>query len=79
MLLPRELFSALYHHYPVAFGDKLAGSPGALRNFWKDMDGSPRYAAHPVRTRGDHNTYCAQYRSMGAVPQQWGWAKYGGN
>ena len=58
MLLPHELFNALYHHYPAAFRDKLVGSPGALQNCWKDMDGSPRYAAHPVRTRGNHNTHC---------------------
>ena len=58
MLLRHELFNALYHHYPAAFRDKLVGSPGALQNCWKDMDGSPRYAAHPVRTRGNHNTHC---------------------
>ncbi len=58
MMLPHELFSAMYHHYPGAFRDKLVGPPDALQSFWRAMQETPRLRSHPVRDRPDYMEKC---------------------
>ena len=40
MVLPHELFSALYHHYKEAFFTMILPSYDVLQSFWEQVAGS---------------------------------------
>lgn len=47
LLLPHELFSCIYHHYPETFSQILVGPPGHLENFWAKSKHHPAMSMHP--------------------------------
>lgn len=54
ILLPHELFSAIYHKYPEAFVSSiLGGGPHNIKEFWSAMRGSRYFANHPFAARRD--------------------------
>jgi len=48
MLLPHQLFAALYEHYPDKFTEILLGSRLNCKRFWAAVKGSPQFLAHEV-------------------------------
>ena len=44
MILPHELFAALYHHYPVAFRNYVCPSTDAIKSFWDSVKGGVTHA-----------------------------------
>ena len=53
MLLPHELFSAIFHHYPVMWDKLILGSSGTCKKIWNAVRGSQhfRYRPHPPCVR----------------------------
>ena len=53
ILLPHEMFAAIYHSYPDAWQTSIC--PGAMRlgEFWDSQASHPQMGDHPVKTRGD--------------------------
>ena len=70
VLLPHELFSALYHNHPAAFRKRiLGGDQSNVRTWWDSMDEHPAYAGHPLKSRTDHKLRCIPLALHGdAVP-----------
>ena len=56
LLLPRELFSIMYHKYPAAFQERILGAPGALENFWKQSAGNPALVGHDLLARNGYQS-----------------------
>ena len=42
MLLPHEMFSAIWHHYPVMF-DRMFGTIENAKGFWAAVEGGPHF------------------------------------
>ena len=71
MLLPREVFSTIYHCHKDVFLQRFCG--GALSNikaFWKAMRGNPAYESHPMNISSpEHVDKCIPLSLHGdAVP-----------
>ncbi|HIF94878.1 MAG TPA: hypothetical protein EYQ60_17410 [Myxococcales bacterium] len=58
MILPHELFAALYHYYPQAWLDRICPSAETCRRFWGAVRGSVQFMTHPVRHRPNFMTRC---------------------
>ena len=43
MILPHELFSTIYHHYPVMCDKLVYGSAETCQNFWRSVGGSEQF------------------------------------
>ena len=43
LILPHELFSAIYHHYPVMFDKLVYGSQATCNSFWKAVAGGEQF------------------------------------
>ena len=49
MLLPHELFSAIYHHYPAMWRECMWPSAEVCLRFWNSVRGGMHFQCHPVR------------------------------
>ncbi len=59
VLLPHQLFAALYHHHKGAFIDRICGgTPENIGQIWSDMQGHPAFPQHPLARRPDHQRNC---------------------
>ena len=58
MLLPHELFAAIWNHYPSMFEAVLYGSEQICRRFWMGVRDGLHFRNHPVRNRSGHETNC---------------------
>lgn len=58
MLLPHELFSAIYHYYPAAWRDCICPSVDRLGLFWRSVQSGPHFGGHPVRHRENFRSKC---------------------
>ena len=60
MILPHQLFAALFEYDRGIFIDKLCGgSEDRIARFWNEMAGHPAYGqGHPLHLRPDHRTKC---------------------
>ena len=56
LLLPHELFSLMFQHYPAAFQERVVGKPGALEEFWQEFAGNPMLEGHELLTRAGYKT-----------------------
>ena len=50
LLLPHQLFAALWKHYPESFNSLILGSRENCRKFWAAVKDSPQFRAHKVGT-----------------------------
>lgn len=51
VLLPHEMFSAIYECYPEAWQHFVAPGTERLEEFWESQAGHPQMAQHPLRNR----------------------------
>jgi hypothetical protein len=58
MLLPHELFAAIYHNYPRAWQQSLVPSEARLMAFWEAQKDHPQFLGHPVRKRANYQSRC---------------------
>lgn len=59
VLLPHELFAALYHNHRDAFTKRmLGGDPANIAKWWTAMHNHPGYVAHPLKDRANHMQKC---------------------
>ena len=60
MLLPHQMFAALWQFSKNIFIDKLCGgTPDNIPKFWTAMQDHPAYSdTHPIKIRPDHTTKC---------------------
>ena len=59
ILLPHEVFAAIFEHYPDVFHNSLCGgTKNPTAKFWSSMDGHPQYVDHPVKLRDNHHDKC---------------------
>ena len=65
MLLPHELFSAIYHHYPAMWKKIVYPGQEVCKKFWKAVEGSEQFKQHPVRSRRDYSTKCIPLKMHG--------------
>lgn len=49
ILLPHEMFSALYHNYPETWRRSLVPNERALPKFWNNVAGHPLMRGHPIK------------------------------
>ena len=48
ILLPHELFAAIYHHYPVMFDKLVYGSAEICSSFWHAVAGGEQFRSLPI-------------------------------
>lgn len=65
MLLPHTLFAALYEQFPDMFNKIVLGSTQQCRKFWRAVEPSPQFAAHPVRNRVGFRELCVPLKIHG--------------
>ena len=53
VLLPFELFAAIYEQFPDKFEKRITGPSGAIEEFWGDMEHHPAVKSHPMRMQSD--------------------------
>lgn len=58
MLLPHELFSAIYKFYPWAWTNCICPSAESVKLFWRSVMGGAHFGSHPVRHRVGFRTKC---------------------
>ena len=60
MLLPHELFAAMYEHYPDQFHERfLGGDQTNLRRFWTSMAGNPQLEENAaLKARPNYRSHC---------------------
>ena len=56
LMLPHELFTSIYAHYPDAWRKRICPSKGALEEFWTSIEASPTMANHPIRAVSNYKT-----------------------
>ncbi len=65
MLLPHELFGAIYEHYPVMWRKIVFCSERTCQRFWNAVRPSPQFSQHPVRFRDNFETKCIPLKLHG--------------
>ena len=65
MLLPHELFSAIYTHYPLIWTKIVCPGQQTVSRFWKAVQGSEQFRQHPVRSRRNYDTLCIPLKLHG--------------
>ena len=80
MLLPHELFAALYRDYRDEFVQRiLGGSTDNIKKFWDEMHDHPAMCDHPLRGRPTFRTKCVPITIHGdgipVISVQRSWAK----
>lgn len=65
MILPHELFAAIYKHYPDMWLKIIYGGPERCRKFWNGVRNGPHFKQHPVRTRDGFETKCVPLKLHG--------------
>lgn len=58
ILLPHEMFSAMYHQYPNTFKKSVLNSEDALKSFWNSVAQHPQMHAHPLKDIQHYKTTC---------------------
>ena len=51
MMLPHEVFSAIYHHYPRAWKQRILPDTTELKQFWAEMQDHPQFENDPMMQR----------------------------
>ena len=59
ILLPHEMFAALFEHYPHVFNNTICGgASNPPSKFWRSMADHPQYQDHPAKLRANHIDKC---------------------
>jgi len=58
MILPHELFSAIYHCYPKAWNNFIYPGAETCKKFWRQVQGGMHFLSHPVKDRLNFRTMC---------------------
>ena len=58
MILPHELFAAIYHCYKQVWVHRICPSGERLAEFWDAVKDGAQFASHPVRLRKKFQQYC---------------------
>ena len=58
MLLPHEMFAAIFKHYPEQFRQRILPDTTRLHEFWDEMQSHPQMLGHPVQERTDYKNKC---------------------
>ena len=58
MVLPHELFAAIFHFYPAAWISSICPGPETVQKFWRSVQNGIQFANHPVRNRANFRTHC---------------------
>ena len=65
MLLPHELFAAIYEHYPEMWKRIVIDSEQTCQTFWNSVQGSQHFRQHPIRFRQNYSTKCVPLKMHG--------------
>ena len=77
MMLPHELFAAIYTSFPRIWGDSIFNLQ-KCRSFWNSVKGGAHFLTHPVRSRSNFSTKCVPLRLHGdgtpavGIGKSWG-------
>ena len=77
MLLPHELFAAIYHRFPAMWSASIF-TVEKCRSFWNGVKGGAHFLSHPVRFRDSFSTKCVPLRLHGdgtpavGIGKSWG-------
>ena len=58
ILLPHEVFAALYANYNGAWNKVIADGGDSIEEFWDAQENHPNMQDHPIRTRPDYKRSC---------------------
>ena len=58
MILPHELFAAIYHCYKKAWVNRICPSRARVEKFWESVNGTTQFLTHPVRLRPNFRSHC---------------------
>ena len=58
LLLPHEMFSAMYHQYSKTFTKSVLNSEDALKSFWNSVGQHPQTYQHPLKDIQNYKTTC---------------------
>ena len=58
ILLPHEMFSAIFHHYPNTFKKCILNSEDSLNAFWNSVSQHPQMRGHPVKEIEGYKKRC---------------------
>lgn len=65
MILPHELSTAIYRHYPDIWTNIIYGSREHCKQFWHSVRRGQHFLQHPVRIRQDFETKCVPLKLHG--------------
>ena len=65
MLLPHEMFAAIYEFYPAMWKKFVCPSVDSIRAFWEAVRGSEQYESHEVKHRAGHQSAAIPIRMHG--------------
>jgi hypothetical protein len=58
VLLPHEMFAAIFHEYPNTWNKAILPDGAKLHEFWTAMETHPNMLGHPNQTRPDYKDKC---------------------
>jgi hypothetical protein len=58
ILLPHEMFAAIFTHYPEAWCRVINPEASKLVSFWQAQATHPNMEGNPIKSRGDYQTKC---------------------
>ena len=56
LLLPHEMFSAVYHGYPETFKRSILNNAAALEGFWTSVEQHPQIRGHPIKNVANYKS-----------------------
>ena len=63
MLLPHEMYGAMFHHYRLSFDTWVRGRAGKIAEFWTNMSpDDPRLFNNPVTEQDGYMEFCIPLR-----------------
>ena len=65
LLLPHQLFGALWRYYPQSFDDLILGSREHCKKFWAAVKDSPQFKAHKLGTVPGYEERCIPLKIHG--------------
>ena len=65
MMLPHELFAAIYKHYPDMWNNIIYGSAEHCKKFWHSVRKGAHFLQHPIRIREGFETKCVPLKLHG--------------
>ena len=65
LLLPHQVFGAIYQHYPAIWQQIVYGSQAKCKEFWSAVRPSPQFQSHKVSERPDYETKCIPLKIHG--------------